>query len=236
MNPKIASRDEWLAARKDLLAREKELTRLRDEVSAARRKLPWVRVEKEYRFDGPDGPETLADLFGDCSQLIVYHFMYHPDWEEGCKSCSYLADHYDRSGIHLRHRDVSFVTVSRAPLATLLAFRQRMGWSFKWVSSGGTDFNFDYGVSFTPEQLEGDGAPYNYGSTRFTAGQEAPGLSVFAKDDAGDVFHTYSRYSRGLDTLITAYHLLDFVPKGRDEGDLSYGMAWLRLRDRYDGG
>ena len=231
--PKVVPNDEWVEARKAFLAKEKEFTRLRDELSRERRKLPWERVEKDYVFDGPDGKESLADLFGGQSQLIVYHFMYGPDWDEGCKSCSFLADHFNPAIIHLNHRDVSMVAVSKGPLPVLEAFKKRMGWTFKWVSSFDNDFNRDYHVSFTPEEVDGGKAYYNYKPGGFPM-TEAPGASVFYKDAGGDVFHTYSVYQRGLDMFLTAYHYLDMVPKGRDEDGLSYGMEWLRLHDAYE--
>lgn len=230
--PKIVSRKEWLASRKELLIREKAFTQERDALSRARRDLPWVRVDKAYRFDGPDGEESLADLFGQASQLLIYHFMFHPDWDEGCKSCSFFADNYSRIAPHLSHRDVSLVTVSRAPLEKLQAFRTRMDWDIKWVSSFNTDFNEDYHVSFSAEQLEQNTAYYNYKYQGFPV-EEAPGVSVFYKDEAGDIFHTYSCYARGLDILNGAYNYLDLAPKGRDEADLPYTMAWLQLRDQY---
>jgi predicted dithiol-disulfide oxidoreductase (DUF899 family) len=229
----VVSPSEWLAARKALLQKEKEFTRQRDALSAARRALPWVKVEKNYVFDGPSGKETLADLFAGKSQLIVYHFMLGPEWNEGCKSCSFLADNYDGIGVHLAHRDVSFVTVSRAPLAKIEAYKKRMGWRFKWVSSFGSDFNADFQVSATPEELANGTAYYNYQKTTFPS-DERPGLSVFARDDSGAVFHTYSTYARGLDMLIGAYHFLDLVPKGRDEAGLDYSMAWIRHHDKYE--
>src|SRR5271168_3411188 len=224
--PKVVSPAEWLAARKELLAKEKEFTRLRDELSRQRRDLPWEKVEKNYVFDGPNGKETLADLFGGKGQLIVYHFMLGPDWEEGCKSCSLLADHFDGSVVHLAQRDVAFVVVSRAPLAQIEKFKQRMGWHFKWVSSFGSDFNFDYHVSATPEEKAKGIAAYNYTETEFPS-EERPGASVFYRNDAGEVFHTYSSYGRGLDILIGAYNFLDIAPKGRDEAGLRFGMAWV---------
>ena len=229
--PKVVSPEQWLAARKALLAKEKELTRARDRLSAERRALPWVEVEKAYTFDGPHGPETLADLFGERSQLLVYHFMFGPDWQEGCPSCSFWADNYNGIVVHLEHRDVSLVAVSRAPLDKLEAYKKRMGWNFKWVSSLGCDFNRDYHVSFTPEEQKT--AVYNYEAAGFGS-SEAPGVSVFAKDAQGRIFHTYSCYARGLDTLNGAYQLLDLVPKGRDEQGLSHSMAWLRRHDKYD--
>ncbi len=237
MEHKVVSRDEWVSARKAFLAEEKEFTKARDRLSARRRELPWVEVDKAYVFDGPDGKETLADLFGGKSQLIVYHFMYAPDWDAGCKSCSFWADNYNGAVPHLRQRDVTLVAVSRAPLPTLEAFKKRMGWSFKWVSSFHNDFNRDYHVSFTPdEQREGPAAmsaTYNYKPGGF-GGPEAPGVSVFYKDGDGRIFHTYSCYARGLDMLNGAYHLLDLVPKGRDEKGLPYTMSWVRLRHQYE--
>ena len=230
MQHQVVSRDEWLAARKALLAKEKQFTHARDQLSAERRSLPWVRVDESYVFDGPGGKELLAELFAGKSQLIVYHFMYGPDWEEGCKSCSFWADSFDRIIVHLNQRDVSMVAVSKAPLATLEAFKKRMGWSFKWVSSFHNDFNRDYHVSFTPEEQAT--ASYNYQPGGFGS-TEAPGVSVFAKDHSGAIFHTYSCYARGLDALNAAYQLLDLVPKGRDEFGLPYPMAWVRHRDRY---
>ena len=231
-NPsKLVSEAEWLVARKDLLTREKELTRLRDEVSRHRRELPWVKVEKQYVFDGPNGKETLADLFDGRSQLIVYHFMFGPDWEEGCKSCSYLADHFDGANWHLPHRDVALAVISRAPLSKLEAYKKRMGWRFKWLSSHGNDFNFDYHVSFTKEDEENGTAYYNYARQEFIS-DELPGLSVFYKNEDGDVFHTYSAYARGLDILVGAYNFLDLVPKGRDENPDST-MDWVRRHDEY---
>lgn len=230
---KVVSKEEWLEARKAHLKAEKEFTRLRDRLSAERRELPWVKVEKDYVFDGPKGKETLADLFDGRSQLLVQHFMYGPDWDEGCPSCSFWADSFDGFVVHLAHRDVTMVAVSRAPLDRLEAYKKRMGWRFKWVSSLGTDFNRDFDVSFTPEEMQKGEMFYNYEMRGFPS-EEAPGVSVFFKDDAGDIFHTYSCYARGLDMLNGAYHYLDLVPKGRDEADLPYGMAWLRRHDQYD--
>jgi predicted dithiol-disulfide oxidoreductase (DUF899 family) len=229
---KVVSRDEWLKARLAHLAAEKELTRKRDELSRQHRELPWERVGKNYVFEGPYGPETLADLFADRSQLIVYHFMLGPDWEEGCKSCSFLADHFDATRIHLAHRDVTFAVVSRAPMPRIQAFQKRMAWRFHWVSTFGNDFNRDYRVHFMKEELTGE-VDYNYGQRRFGS-EEAPGLSVFYKDEAGAIFHTYSTYARGLDTLVGTYHFLDLVPKGRDEDGLAFTMAWVRHHDKYD--
>jgi predicted dithiol-disulfide oxidoreductase (DUF899 family) len=228
----IVSRDEWIEARKRLLAREKEFTRLRDRLSAERRALPWTRVDKDYVFEGPNGKETLSQLFEGRNQLIVYHFMYGPDWETPCKSCSFWADNFNGIIAHLNQRDVTFVAVSRAPLAKLQAFAKRLGWSFTWVSSGGCDFNYDYRVSFTPEERAQGTGTYNYGP-RQTSMSDLPGISVFFKDKDGAVYHTYSCYARGLDMLNNAYHYLDLVPKGRDEAGLPYTMAWVRIRDEY---
>ncbi len=231
-NPKIVSKEQWLIARKAHLAKEKEFTRARDALSAARRELPWTPVEKEYRFVGPNGEETLFDLFDGRSQLLVYHFMFGSDWEQGCKSCSFLADSYCGAVIHLAHRDVTMVTVSIAPLQKLEAFKQRMGWDFKWVSSEPSDFNRDYQVSFTEQERRDNTGSYNYRESSFPM-EEAPGISAFIQQD-GQIYHTYSSYGRGLDMLITAYHLLDLMPKGRDEAELDWGMQWLRHHDRYD--
>jgi predicted dithiol-disulfide oxidoreductase (DUF899 family) len=228
---KVVSKAEWLVARKDLLTREKELTRLRDEVSRHRRELPWVKIDKEYIFDGPNGRETLADLFDGRSQLIVYHFMLGPGWEEGCKSCSYLADHFDGANWHLPHRDMTFVVVSRAPLSEIEPFKKRMGWRFKWLSSHNNDFNFDYHVSATEDDQAKGKMYYNYRTSELMS-DELPGLGVFYKDENGDVFHTYSTYARGLDILVGAYNFLDLVPKGRDENPDST-MDWVRHHDRY---
>lgn len=228
----VVSREEWITARKEFLAKEKEFTRLRDQLSRQRRELPWVKVEQVYAFDGPNGPESLADLFAEKSQLLVYHFMFGPGWEEGCKSCSFWADNYNGVSIHLAHRDVSLVAIARAPLDKLAAYKKRMGWDFKWVSSFGNDFNRDYHISFTPEEMEKGDMHYNYRIGKFPS-EEAPGISVFYKDETGDIFHTYSCYSRGLDMLNGAYHYLDLVPKGRDEAGLSYSMEWLYRHDQY---
>jgi predicted dithiol-disulfide oxidoreductase (DUF899 family) len=229
--PDIVSEAEWLVARKDLLAREKEFTRQRDALSAARRQLPRVKVDKEYVFHGSNGKDTLSDLFDGRSQLIVYHFMLGPDWEEGCKSCSYLADHFDGANWHLPHRDVTFVVISRAPLAEIEKYRKRMGWRFKWVSSHGNDFNFDYHVSFTKDEEAKGEVYYNYQAQEFIS-DELPGLSVFYRNENGDVFHTYSTYARGLDMLVGTYNLLDLTPKGRNENPDST-MDWVRRHDEY---
>jgi len=229
---KIVSPDDWRAARKELLAKEKALTRARDQLAAERRSLPWVEVDKSYMFDTPAGKKTLAELFGDKSQLFVYHFMLGPGWGEGCPSCSFLADQFDGAAIHLAARDVALVAVSRAPLTKIEAFKRRMGWRFEWVSSFGSDFNFDYQVSFRDEEVNAEG-DYNYARQRIRS-DEMPGASVFYKDADGAVFHTYSTYGRGLDILIGPYNFLDLTPKGRDEADLPWTMAWVRHHDRYD--
>lgn len=228
----IVPEAEWLVARKDLLNREKEFTRQRDALSKARRHLPMAKIEKNYAFEGPKGKETLADLFDNRSQLIVYHFMLAPGWEEGCKSCSYLADHFDGANRHLPHRDVTFVVVSRAPFPEIQFYQKRMGWRFKWVSSYGSDFNFDYHVSATQEEKASGKMYYNY-QMQDWMNEEVPGLSVFFKDETGDVFHTYSTYARGLDILVGAYNFLDLVPKGRGEDHLDFTMEWVRRHDEY---
>ena len=224
----VVEHEEWLEARKRLLAAEKELTRARDEVTRQRQALPWEPVEKEYVFDGPDGEETLADLFEGRSQLLVYHFMFEPEDAAGCPICSFWADNFEPVVLHLRARDVTMLAISRAPLPKLAAYKERMGWSFKWVSSFGNDFNFDYGVAFAPEQR--DESVYNYGTLKpRNAARE--GVSVFAKDESGRVFHTYSAYARGIDLVNTAYNYLDLVPQGRDED--GRGPFWVRRHDEY---
>ena len=195
--------------------------------------MSWERVEKSYRFEGPNGALSLADLFDGRSQLIVYHFMLAPDWEEGCKSCSFWADHFDGILVHLQHRDVTLTAVSRAPLARIEAYRKRMGWSFPWASSYGSDFNYDFHVSFTADERAKGKVYYNYATGEFPS-EEGPGLSAFAKDEAGQVFHTYSTYARGLDMLVGAYNFLDLAPKGRDEATQPWTMAWVRHHDRYE--
>jgi predicted dithiol-disulfide oxidoreductase (DUF899 family) len=232
-NQKIVSRQEWLDARRKFLQEEKDFTRLRDQLSQRRRELPWVRVDKEYVFDGPDGNQSLSELFEGKSQLIVYHFMYGPDWQEGCPSCSYLADNFNGIDIHLKHRDANLIAVSRAPLKVLQDYRKRMGWDFKWLSSLDSDFNYDYHVSFTAEEIEKGEMFYNFSLGQFPA-DEAPGVSVFYQNEAGEIFHTYSCYARGLDILISAYNFIDLLPKGRDEDDLDFTMAWLRRHDQYE--
>ena len=230
MRNQVVSHEEWLKARLQLLAAEKEFTRQRDALTRRRMAMPWERVEKSYRFEGPNGPLSLADLFDGRSQLIVYHFMLGPDWEEGCKSCSFWADNFDGIAIHLNHRDVTFTAISRAPLAKIAAYKKRMGWSFPWVSSYGSDFNYDFHVSFTEEQLAAGKVDYNYGLVE--GDEELPGLSVFYKNERGEVFHTYSCYARGIDMVNGAYQFLDLVPKGRDDG-LEFSMEWVRRHDQY---
>ena len=231
-NHPVVSRDEWVAERKMLLAHEKELTRLRDQLARERRALPWVRIDKHYTFDTREGRRTLPELFDGRRQLLVQHFMFAPGWEQGCPSCSYMADHIDGMNVHLENRDLTLVAVSRAPLADIERFRQRMGWRFNWVSSHGSDFNHDFGVSFTSEELAKGDLYYNYGTTPYTH-EEAPGLSVFYKDDAGEVFHTYSTYGRGVEVMMGAYYMLDLTPKGRGERDVKHKMEWVRHHDRY---
>ena len=230
---KIVSRDEWLEARKILLQEEKDFTRLRDQLSRKRRQLPWLKVDTDYIFEDLNGKLSLGDLFEDKSQLIIYHFMYGPDWEEGCPSCSFWADNFNGIDIHLRHRDANMVVVSRASLVQLQAYRKRMGWDFKWVSSLGNNFNYDYHVSFSAAEIEKAEMFYNFKIGNFPA-DEAPGISVFYRSPEGEVFHTYSCYARGLDMLNGAYHYLDLLPKGRDEDDLDFTMAWLWRRDEYE--
>lgn len=232
MKPRIVSLDEWTKARVALLAKEKALTRQKDALSAERRDLPWVKVEKDYAFEGRDGRESLSGLFAGRSQLAVYHFMLGPEWAEGCPSCSLLADHFEGMRVHLEQRDVTFVAVSRAPIANIEAFRRRMGWNLKWVSSHGCDFNTDFHVSFNPEDAAKGRVEYNYELAAFPS-DEAPGMSIFAKDAAGAVYHTYSTYARGLDVFLNVYNVLDLTPKGRDEAHLRYGMEWVRHHDRY---
>jgi predicted dithiol-disulfide oxidoreductase (DUF899 family) len=233
-HPRIVSENEWLIARKELLQREKELTRLRDQISAQRRALPWVRVEKQYEFDGPGGKVTLADLFDGRSQLIVKHFMFGPDEEHGCVGCSFHSDHIDGARIHLEHHDVSLVAVSRAPFSKLDTFRRRMGWGFKWVSSADTTFNYDYHVSFTKDEIAAGEVNYNYSMVEIPI-EDLHGISVFYKDTAGDVFHTYSSYARGNEEMFGAYVYLDLTPIGRNENGPTHSLAdWVRHHDRYD--
>lgn len=227
----ITDQEQWTTARRALLAKEKEFTRLRDELSALRRSLPRRRVETPYVFEGPEGSRSLADLFGDSSQLIVYHFMFGTQWEAGCPSCSFWADHFDAMIPHLRARDTAFAVVSRGPLASLRAYAERMGWRFPWVSSAANDFNTDFAVSFSEEQVAAKESLYNFG-TQAPMGQEMPGASVFVRDGE-DILHTYSTYTRGLDILNGTYHWLDLTPKGRDEAELPYTMAWVKRHDEY---
>ncbi len=232
---KVVSHEEWLAARKQLLAKEKEFTRFRDDISRQRREMPWEKVEKQYLFEGATGKESLADLFDGRGQLLVYHFMFGPGWKEGCPSCSFLADAFDAVTIHLAQRDTSFVAVSRATLPEIEAFKKRMGWKFKWVSSNANDFNFDYGASFTKDQAASGKPLYNYGTIP-AYGEEVPGASAFIRKD-GEIFHTYSTYARGLDILLPMYNWIDMTAKGRDEANMKpHAMAWVRHHDRYSDG
>jgi len=231
-NHPVVSEQVWISARKELLAREKEISRLCDDLAKLRRELPWVKVTKPYIFKGPDGQQSLSDLFFNRSQLIVYHFMFDPDWTEGCPICSFWADNYDRSHIHLAHRDATLVTISRAPYEKIKDYQQRLGWTFPWFSSEDSDFNFDFQVSISPEQVKSGNAEYNYQKTKMSG--ELPGISVFFRDETGDVFHTYSAYSRGLDMLNGTYHFMDLLPKGRDEEGLPWTMAWVRRHDQYE--
>ncbi|MBN8960787.1 MAG: DUF899 domain-containing protein [Rhizobiales bacterium] len=230
---RVVSRDEWITERKALLAREKELTHLGDQIAAQRRALPWVRIEKDYVFDTPDGRRTLAELFDGRRQLLVQHFMFGPGWDQGCPSCSFMADHTDGMNVHLVHRDVTLVAISRAPIADIARFRQRMGWQFKWVSSHDNDFNYDFGVSFSPEEVAKGRLPYNYGTWPY-AYEEWPGISAFIRNAANEVFHTYSTYGRGVEAMMGTYRMLDLTPQGRDERNVEYKMEWLRHHDRYE--
>ena len=230
---KVVSHDEWIKARIELLAAEKELTRQRDALTRRRMAMPWERVEKNYVFDTPEGQRTLADLFNGRGQLLVQHFMLAPGWKEGCKSCSFMADHTDGMNVHLAHRDVTMLAISRAPLTEIERFRQRMGWQFNWVSSYGSDFNRDFGVTFTSDEMAKGEVHYNYGKWPY-AHEELPGISVFYKDDVGTVFHTYSTYGRGVEVMMGIYNLLDLMPKGRDEDHLKFTMEWVRHHDRYE--
>jgi len=229
----VVSREAWIEARKELLAKEKEFTKLRDQLSQQRRELPWVEVDKAYVFDGPAGKETLAQLFGNCTQLVVYHFMFAPEWQEGCSHCSFWADTFDGIPIHLSRRNVSMIAVSRAPIEKLQAFERRMGWTFQWVSSGKNDFNYDFQVSFRKEDIEKGTAVYNY-RTGNTDREDLHGVSAFYKDEGGRIFHTYSTYGRGIDLLNSAYNYLDLVAKGRDEDSLDFTQAWVRRHDQYE--
>ncbi len=229
---RVVSREEWVSARRELLRKEKELTRLNDELSRERRALPWVRVEKEYVFATPEGKRTLADLFQGRSQLVVYHFMFGPGWTEGCGGCSFLSDHFDGANLHLAHHDVTLVAVSRAPLEEFLPFKKRMGWRFPWVSSCESDFNYDFHASSRKEELASGRIVYNFeeiGSD--DAGEEHHGMSVFYRNEDGEIFHTYSCYARGVDILCGTHNLLDLTPKGRNERGT---MDWVRLHDQYE--
>lgn len=230
MQNAVVSREAWLSARLDLLKAEKELTRRRDEVARQRLALPWVRIDKDYTFDTLDGPRKLADLFDGRSQLLVQHFMFAPGWKQGCRSCSFMADHTDGMNRHLANHDVTMIAVSRAPLEEIERFRRRMGWQFAWVSSNGSSFNYDFRVSFTPEEIASGRIAYNFGEWQMT-GEEWPGISAFFKDEAGGVFHTYSTYGRGVEVMMGTYAMLDIAPKGRNEAE---GMDWVRHHDRYE--
>ncbi|MGQ0657889.1 MAG: DUF899 domain-containing protein [Chromatiales bacterium] len=231
---RIVSRAEWLAARNQHLSKEKELTRLRDRLSAERRELPWIKVEKSYLFDGPDGKETLADLFDGRSQLVVKHFMLGPGWKEGCVGCSFEVDHIEGALVHLEHHDVTYVAISRAPLAEIEAFKKRMGWHFKWVSSCGSDFNYDFHVSFRQDEIAKGQVYYNYDIREFQS-EEMSGLSVFYKDATGDIVHTYSAYGRGAEEVLGTYIILDLTPKGRNETGPNHDLTdWVRHHDKYD--
>jgi predicted dithiol-disulfide oxidoreductase (DUF899 family) len=231
--PRIVTPKQWLASRKKLLQREKEFTRQRDALTRSRQQMPWVKIEKKYVFDSPRGKVALADLFEGRRQLIIQHFMLGPGWEEGCKSCSFMLDHLAPMVVHLKARDVAFAAVSHAPLAEILPFKQRMGWDVNWVSSQGSDFNFDFHVSFTQEEMAGGAVEYNYTKQPFPH-EEAPGISVFTRKGVSSVYHTYSTFGRGVDVAMGTYNLLDLVPNGRDEDQLDYGMEWVRYHDRYE--
>jgi predicted dithiol-disulfide oxidoreductase (DUF899 family) len=228
----VVEKSEWIIARRDLLQAEKSLQTARDELAAKRRALPALRLDVDYEFLGEQGCRSLISLFGEQTQLLVYHFMFHPDWDEGCKSCSFWADSFDRAIPHLKARDDAFAVISRGPLEKLVAYKQRMGWSFPWLSSEDSMFNFDFEVSFTPEQMAGKSARYNYRDGA-SIGPEMPGMSVFRRDHDGTIYHTYSCFARGLDPLNPVYQLLDLVPKGRDEEELPYPMDWVRRNDAY---
>lgn len=230
MKNKVVSKEEWLEERKRFLIKEKEFTKLRDQLNEQRSKLPWVKVDKSYLFDGPSGKVSLKDLFGNRSQLIVYHFMFAPDWKAGCSHCSFWADNFDGLDIHLNQRDVSMVAISRAPVEKLLQYQKRMGWSFKWFSSGENDFNYDFFASFTPEEINKKSAYFNY-KQQDPSVSDREGVSVFFKDESGSIFHTYSTYARGIDLQNTVYNYLDLTPKGRDEGEK--GSSWVRRHDEY---
>jgi predicted dithiol-disulfide oxidoreductase (DUF899 family) len=230
---KVVPHATWLEARRRFLSKEKAFTRLRDRLNRERRSLPWERVDKAYVFEGPDGKETLAQLFDGRHQLVVYHFMFAPEWDAGCPHCSFWADNFDDNVVHLAHRDVTMVAISRAPYRKLAAYKKRMGWSFRWLSSSGTDFNFDYQASFRPADLAKRRALYNF-KVQDPGFSDREGVSVFVKGPRGAVFHTYSAYARGIDMLNTAYHYLDLVPKGRDEAGHAFSQFWVRRHDEYD--
>jgi predicted dithiol-disulfide oxidoreductase (DUF899 family) len=230
----VVSHEEWLKARRDLLVKEKEFTRLRDELSQRRRELPWEAVDKNYVFEGPHGKQALTDLFEGRSQLVIYHFMFDPSWDAGCPHCSFWADNFNGTIVHLNQRDTTMIAVSHAPYGKLAAYEKRMAWNFKWLSSFGTDFNFDYHVSFTPEEVRNKTAFYNF-AIQPTPGTDAPGVSVFYRDQSGRVFHTYSAYARGIDLLNAAYNYLDLTPRGRDEAGQKNPQFWVRRRDEYEG-
>jgi predicted dithiol-disulfide oxidoreductase (DUF899 family) len=230
----VVSREEWIEARKQLLEKEKEATRLSDRIAAERRALPWVKVDKTYLFDTPGGKVSLADLFAGRSQLVIYHFMFGPDWQEGCPSCSFVSDHFDGTLPHLAARDVTVAAVSRAPLAKIEDFKKRMGWRFEWVSSFGTDFNYDFDVSFTPEQMQQGKAYYNYQEIEVPL-EDLSGFSIFYKNGDGEIFHTYSTFGRGAEEVLGSYMLLDLTPKGRNENGPNFNLTdWVRHHDRYD--
>lgn len=231
--PQLVSPEQWLIARRELLKKEKAFTRQGDELAATRRALPWVKLEKPYSFAAPHGRVSLSDLFEGRRQLVVQHFMFGPGWDEGCKSCSFMMDHFNAAAVHLPARDVAFAAVSHAPLAEILPFKKRMGWNVNWVSSHGSDFNFDFHVSFTADEMARGTVDYNYEQRPFPH-EEAPGVSVFVRDASGAVFHTYSTFGRGVEFIMGTYAVLDLVPKGRDEAKLDYGMEWVRHHDRYD--
>lgn len=233
MGRPLVSRSEWKDARKKLLLAEKALTEALDAVAGQRRMLPWVAVEEDYVFEGPQGKLTLKDLFGDKKQLVVYHFMYGPDWEAGCPSCSYVADNFNGTEKHLAQRDTAFVATSNTSIKNINAYKERMGWNFSWLSSEGTSFNRDYHVSFSQSELDEGDVEYNFQEQKLE-GTEYPGMSVFIRTEDGGVAHSYSCYARGLDIILGAYHILDMTPQGRNEADLPFPMAWIRRHDQYD--
>lgn len=233
MQQKIVSKDQWLSARTEFLTKEKAFTKARGDLSRQRRELPCVKLDKEYVFESADGPQTMVEVFSNKSQLIVYHFMLGSDWEEGCPACSFWADNFEGIDIHLAHRDVTLVVIADAPQEKLAAYKNRMGWTSHWLSANGTNFNRDFHVAFTDEERADNEVFYNYTNTSFSSDQ-ASGISVFLKDEADNIYHTYSCYARGLDMLNGTYHYLDLTPKGRDEGDLTFPMAWIRRHDQYE--